>query len=145
MDAHAALERGLSKERAAKKLAELRDRPVSIFISRAKQRLYVRQGFDDIFDTEVTFDRPDDPIGTHVFTALSVAENKTDMTWSVASIPYDPTRSAKEKEGREGRAAAGARRQPGEPDGCRRAGSHAIPDDARADRRRHEAGLSIVI
>jgi len=97
MDAHAALERGLSKERAAKKLAELRDRPVSIFISRAKQRLYVRQGFDDIFDTEVTFDRPDDPIGTHVFTALSVAENKTDMTWSVASIPYDPTRSAKKK------------------------------------------------
>lgn len=97
MDANATLERGLAKERAAKKLAELRDRPVSVFISRAKQRLYVRQGYDDIFDVEVTFDRPDEPIGTHVFTALSVAENKTDMTWSVASIPYDPTRSAKKK------------------------------------------------
>ncbi len=97
MEANAALERGLSKERAAKKLAELRDRPVSVFISRAKQRLYVRQGYDDVFDVEVTFDRPDEPIGTHVFTALAVAENKTDMKWSVASIPYDPTRSAKKK------------------------------------------------
>lgn len=97
MEANAALERGLSRERAAKKLAQLRDRPVSIFISRAKQRLYVRQGFDDVFDVEVTFDRPDEPIGTHVFTALAVAENKTDMKWSVASIPYDPTRSARKK------------------------------------------------
>ncbi len=100
MQANAALERGLGKERAAKKLAELRDRPVSVFISRAKQRLYVRQGYDDVFDVEVTFDRPDEPIGTHVFTALAVAENKTDMKWSVASIPYDPTRNAKKKKDR---------------------------------------------
>ena len=100
MQANAALEQGLGKERAAKKLAELRDRPVSVFISRAKQRLYVRQGYDDVFDVEVAFDRPDEPIGTHVFTALAVAENKTDMKWSVASIPYDPTRSSKKKKDR---------------------------------------------
>jgi len=100
MLANAELERGLSKERAMRKLAELRDRPVSVFISRAKQRLYVRQGYDDIFDVEVTFDRPDDPVGTHVFTALAVAENKTDMTWSVASIPYVSSRSAMKKKSR---------------------------------------------
>jgi lipoprotein-anchoring transpeptidase ErfK/SrfK len=100
MLANAELERGLSKERAMRKLAELADRPVSVFISRAKQRLYVRQGYDDIFDVEVTFDRPDDPVGTHVFTALAVAENKTDMTWSVASIPYGPSRNAAKKKSR---------------------------------------------
>ncbi len=100
MLANAELERGLSKERAMRKLAELSDRPVSVFISRAKQRLYVRQGYDDIFDVEVTFDRPDDPVGTHVFTALAVAENKTDMTWNVASIPYAPSRSAMKKKSR---------------------------------------------
>ena len=35
------------------------------------------------------------------FTALGVAENKTDMKWSVASVPYDPTRrSGKRKKDR---------------------------------------------
>lgn len=96
-EADAALQRGLAKELAAKKLETMRDRPVSIFISRAKQRLYIRQGYDDILDVEVKFDRPDEPVGTHVFTALDVARNKTDMTWSVASVPHDPTRSTKRK------------------------------------------------
>jgi lipoprotein-anchoring transpeptidase ErfK/SrfK/predicted nucleic acid-binding Zn-ribbon protein len=98
-DATAALSRALAKEETAKKLEKLRERPVSIFISRAKQRLYVRQGYDDVFDVAVTFNRPDDPIGTHVFTALDVAENKTDMKWSVVSIPHDPTRTSKKKKG----------------------------------------------
>ena len=96
-EATAALSRALAKAEVAKKLEKLRERPVSIFISRAKQRLYVRQGYDDVFDVAVTFDRPEAPIGTHVFTALDVAENKADMKWSVASIPYDPTRTSKKK------------------------------------------------
>jgi lipoprotein-anchoring transpeptidase ErfK/SrfK/predicted nucleic acid-binding Zn-ribbon protein len=96
-DATAALSLALAREEAAKKLEKLRERPVSIFVSRAKQRLYVRQGYDDVFDVAVTFDRPDEAIGTHVFTALDVAEDKTDMKWSVASIPYDPTRTSKKK------------------------------------------------
>lgn len=98
-DATAALSRALAKEEVAKKLEKLRERPVSIFISRAKQRLYVRQGYDDVFDVAITFDRPEEPIGTHVFTALDLAENKTDMKWSVASIPHDPTRTSKKKKG----------------------------------------------
>lgn len=94
-EANAALQNALAKETAAKKMEALRDRPVSIFISRAKQRLYIRQGYDDVLDVAVTFDRPEEPIGTHVFTALSVAENKTDMTWSVVSVPHDPTRTSR--------------------------------------------------
>lgn len=97
-EANAALSRGLAKEQATKKLEAMRDRPVSIFISRAKQRLYIRQGYDDVLDVAVTFDRPDEPIGTHVFTALDAAENKTDMEWSVASVPYDPSRAKKKKD-----------------------------------------------
>lgn len=97
--ANAALSRGLAKEQAAKKLEAMRDRPVSIFVSRAKQRLYIRQGYDDVLDVAVTFDRPDEPIGTHVFTALDFADNnKTDMKWSVASVPYDPSRAKKKKD-----------------------------------------------
>ena len=94
-DATATLAHALAKEEAARKMETMRSLPVSIFISRAKQRLYIRQGFDDVLDTPVTFDRAEEPIGTHIFTALSVAENKADMKWSVASIPYDPTRTKK--------------------------------------------------
>jgi lipoprotein-anchoring transpeptidase ErfK/SrfK len=95
--ASAVLAQALAKEQAAKRRDAKRDLPVSIFVSRAKQRLYVRQGWDDIFDAPVTIARPEEPIGTHVFTALAYTPEKTAMQWSVVSIPYDPTRAASKK------------------------------------------------
>ena len=97
MEASTALSQALARELAAKKLEAKRDLPVSVFISRAKQRLYIRQGYDDILDVAVTFDRPEEPVGTHVFTALDFTEQKTAMKWSVASVPHDPTRGASKK------------------------------------------------
>jgi hypothetical protein len=44
--------------------------PVSVFVSRKTQRLYVRQRFQPVFDIPITLQDPDRPIGTHVFTAL---------------------------------------------------------------------------
>ena len=105
-EATAALSRALAKEEAAKKLEAKRNLPVSVFISRAKQRLYVRQGYEDIFDVAVTFDRPEEPVGTHVFTALAFTEQKTAMKWTVASVPYDPSRSASKKKDKTGKAKA---------------------------------------
>lgn len=102
-DATAALEAATEAEEAAKKQAAKRDLPVSIFVSRERQRLYVRQGFDDIFDVAVTFKDPDAPIGTHVFTALDWAPEIRGMTWSVVSVPYDPARRGSRKK----KAAAG--------------------------------------
>jgi hypothetical protein len=97
MKVNAVLQQALAKEVANKRLEERRHLPVSVFISRAKQRLYIRQGYDDILDVAVTFDRPEEPVGTHVFTALEFADSKTAMTWSAVSVPYDPTRSAAKK------------------------------------------------
>ena len=59
--------------------------PVSIFISRKTQRLYVRQASQPILDIPITIQDPDLPIGTHVFTALERAGNG-DMQWSVVSL-----------------------------------------------------------
>jgi L,D-transpeptidase catalytic domain len=58
--------------------------PVSVFISRKTQRLYVRQTFEPIFDIPVTIRDPDLPIGTHVFTALERGGGK--MQWNVVSL-----------------------------------------------------------
>jgi hypothetical protein len=58
--------------------------PVSVFISRKTQRLYVRRGFQPLFDVPVAIRDPDQPIGTHVFTA--VARSEAGLRWNVVTI-----------------------------------------------------------
>jgi hypothetical protein len=59
--------------------------PVSVFISRKTQRLYVRQAFQPILESPVTIQDADRPIGTHVFTALE-RSGDSNMRWSVVSL-----------------------------------------------------------
>jgi hypothetical protein len=59
--------------------------PVSIFISRATKRLYVRHGFGASFDVPITIRDPDRPIGTHVFTALADADTGG-LRWTAVTI-----------------------------------------------------------
>ena len=58
--------------------------PVSVFISRKAQKLYVRRGFEPILESPVTIRDPDQPIGTHVFTA--VARSGSGLRWTVVSL-----------------------------------------------------------
>jgi hypothetical protein len=76
--------------------AKLALEPVSVFISRATQKLYVRRDthkpapdgggevFDSTIEVPVTIRDPDQPIGTHVFTAM--ARNDAGLRWSVVTI-----------------------------------------------------------
>jgi lipoprotein-anchoring transpeptidase ErfK/SrfK len=79
---NAAIEAGA----AAKRREAKRKEPVHVFISRKTQKVYVRQGYEPIIEAPVTIERPDDLLGTHVFTALAVDPQKADVSWSVASI-----------------------------------------------------------
>ena len=58
--------------------------PVSVFISRKTQKLYVRRGFEPIFDAPITIKDPTQPIGTHIFTA--VAKTDTGLRWTAVTI-----------------------------------------------------------
>jgi hypothetical protein len=70
--------------------------PVSIYISRTTQKLYVRRNthkpapdgggevFDFSIEVPVTIRNPDKPIGTHVFTA--VARNDAGLRWTAVTI-----------------------------------------------------------
>ena len=60
--------------------------PISVFISRATQRLYVRQAMQPLFESEVTIADPDEPLGTYVFTALAYANDETDLRWNAVSL-----------------------------------------------------------
>jgi len=59
--------------------------PISVFISRKTQRLYVRRAFEPVMDSPVTIVDADRPIGTHVITAME-RRSDTDMGWSVVTL-----------------------------------------------------------
>jgi hypothetical protein len=58
--------------------------PVSVFISRTTQKLYVRRGVEAILEVPVTIQNPDKPIGTHVLTA--VARAGEGLRWTAVTI-----------------------------------------------------------
>jgi lipoprotein-anchoring transpeptidase ErfK/SrfK len=60
--------------------------PIAIFVSRKTSRLYVRQHFAPLFDVPITIDHPDEPLGTHVFTALEYLADGSTFRWNVVSM-----------------------------------------------------------
>jgi lipoprotein-anchoring transpeptidase ErfK/SrfK len=76
--------------------AKLAMEPVSVYVSRSTQKLYVRRnthkpapdGGGEVFDTSievpVTIRNPDQPLGTHIFTAM--AKTETGLRWSAVTI-----------------------------------------------------------
>ena len=87
-----------TKKAAAAKAAseaKLALEPVSVYISRATQKLYVRRNthkpwpdggevFDATIEVPITIRNPDKPIGTHVFTAM--ARNDAGLRWTAVTI-----------------------------------------------------------
>jgi L,D-transpeptidase catalytic domain len=75
--------------------APLKPGPISVLISRKEGRLFVRKGFQPVFDVPITFERPADPIGTHVFTALAAKGDRDSVQWTVVTVPDTETAKAK--------------------------------------------------
>lgn len=82
----------LSSEAAeAAEIARENAWPISIFISRKAQRLYIRRGREPVFEGPVTIRDPHKPIGTFVFTALSDTGAPGRMRWNVVSMYKNAT------------------------------------------------------
>lgn len=83
-DAATAADNALALETAtaAERARDLQ--PVSVFISRKTQRIYVRQALQPVLEAPVTIQEPDRPIGTHIFTAME--RTRTDFRWNVVSL-----------------------------------------------------------
>jgi hypothetical protein len=90
----AAATRKADTAKAAKE-AKLALEPVSVYISRATQKLYVRRNthkpwadggviFDSSIEAPITIRDPEKPIGTHVFTAVGL--NEAGLRWTAVSI-----------------------------------------------------------
>jgi len=90
---------------AAAREAARRLEPVTVFISRKTGRMYVRQGFEPVFDVPVTIRDTERPIGTHVYTATGLSEDGARMRWTATSAtgpePAPEPRKGKGRRGQE--------------------------------------------
>jgi hypothetical protein len=73
---------------------------VAVFVSRKEQKIFVRQGFVPLFDMPIVIEQPDQPLGTHVFTAMEVTDNGSGMRWNLISIPSEPAASTEQRDTR---------------------------------------------
>ncbi len=65
--------------------------PVSVFISRKAQRLYIRKNNLPVYEGPVTMRDADKPIGTFVFTALDSTGGSGAMRWNAVSMYKNAT------------------------------------------------------
>jgi lipoprotein-anchoring transpeptidase ErfK/SrfK len=72
---------------AAANAKPLKPGPISVFLSRKEGKLFVRKGFEPVFEAPITFNDPDQPLGTHVFTALSLKDDNSTLSWMVVTLP----------------------------------------------------------
>jgi hypothetical protein len=84
------------KPAPAQKAAEApkRSGQVAVFVSRKEKKIFVRQGFMPLFDMPIEITNPDQPLGTHVFTALELKADGSQMRWNAITMPPEEPRGA---------------------------------------------------
>jgi len=79
--------------------APKRSGQVAVFVSRKQKKIYVRQGFAPLFDMPIEIADPDQPLGTHLFTALEFQPDGSHMRWNAVTVasgqPGTPGRKTK--------------------------------------------------
>jgi lipoprotein-anchoring transpeptidase ErfK/SrfK len=93
---HAIVEQPSIMVEPAPRVAEVKRNsgPVSVFVSRKAAKLYVRQNMKPLFEAPVTIANPDEPIGTHIYTAMDRQDAGPALRWTVVSIPSHNRRAA---------------------------------------------------
>jgi hypothetical protein len=62
---------------------------VAVFISKREKKIFVRQGFQPLFDMPIEISNPEQPLGTHVFTAMEIKDGGGRMRWNAISMPAE--------------------------------------------------------
>jgi L,D-transpeptidase catalytic domain len=71
----------------AEREAALQSLAVSVFVSRAAGRVFVRHGFLPLFDAPAEIRDGERPLGTHVYTAMEAVDDGARMHWTAVSFP----------------------------------------------------------
>ena len=67
---------------------------IAVLISGKDGKLYVRQNFSPLFETDITIKPSDRPLGTHIFTARVDKDEAKSIRWTAVSLPAVPHRAA---------------------------------------------------
>jgi L,D-transpeptidase catalytic domain len=59
---------------------------VAVFVSKREKKIFVRQGFVPLFDMPIEIANPEQPLGTHVFTAMEIKDGGGRMRWNAISM-----------------------------------------------------------
>jgi lipoprotein-anchoring transpeptidase ErfK/SrfK len=86
---------------------------ISIFISGKEKKIYVRQDFLPLFSAPITIEHPEQRLGTHVFTALSLMDDHTHFRWNVVSLPGEQYKAGTKTLASEERSSRGKQRNDG--------------------------------
>jgi hypothetical protein len=62
---------------------------VAVFVSKREKKIFVRQGFQPVFDMPIEIANPEQPLGTHVFTAMEIKDGGGRMRWNAISMPVE--------------------------------------------------------
>src|SRR6185437_14206929 len=87
------------------------------------QHLYVRQGYEPVFDAPVIISDPTKAMGTHIYMAVDFSNDGKDLRWTAVSLP----RRTQEKKTEEGMASAALNRITLPPEVVGRLSGHVWP------------------
>jgi hypothetical protein len=86
--------------------------PIAIFVSRKEGKIFVRQDFTPLFEAPVKIDHLQQPLGTHVFTAVDYMPDHSTFRWNVVTLPAEAAKGEQHwKYVRDAKAKGGRKRE----------------------------------
>lgn len=76
-------EQALAKAQERAKVEARNVEPVTVFVSRKAQKVFVRQGFQPVLEAPIAIADPNQPIGTYVYTVMAFDDATGTARWSV--------------------------------------------------------------
>jgi hypothetical protein len=83
--------------------ANRRTEPLSVFISRKTNKLYVRQNWRPVMEAPVSFNEPDRQVGTHIYISTHAGADGESLNWWALSMPPEAEVKPASKESKRSR------------------------------------------
>jgi hypothetical protein len=76
----------------------LRAGPITVFVSKKEGKLYVRKGFQPVFSAPISIAHPEQPLGTHLYTAGAQNPDGVSFSWLAVTLPNEHAAKKKKNE-----------------------------------------------
>ena len=75
----------------------LRPGPITVFVSKKEGKLYVRKAFQPVFSAPISIVHPEQPLGTHLFTAVEQNPDGVSFRWLAVTLPNEHVAKKRKK------------------------------------------------